>query len=178
MIVYIEKQEIIWLQNFVTKYFPRPKVDEIIRKVIPEEDFIKYYKNAKNSEMSKGAGFVTKAEDYAIPNSSNELIESLRLDYSGTKFSKDKGFVVIEYKNPSPNVEHPFNTSQSTNRLPYTNTGMTGSKHNIIPEYHSSDIVKFDVDDVVRVYDKNGKIIESYKIVEDNITKEKIWKKQ
>ena len=50
-----------------------------------------------------------KAEDYEIPNSSEELIENLRLDYSGTKFSKDKGFVVIEYKNPSLNVEHPFN---------------------------------------------------------------------
>ena len=170
--------EISWLQNFVIKYFSKPKVDDILRKVLPEEDFTNYYRDVKKPTMSRGAGFITKAEDYAIPNSSDELIENLRLDYSGTKFSKNKGFVVIEYKNPSPNVEHPFNTSQSTNGLPYTNTGMTGSKHNIIPEYHSADIVEFDINDVARVYDKNGKVVESYKIVEDNITKEKIWKKQ
>ncbi len=87
-------------------------------RLCPFKDFINYYRDAKNPTMSRGAGFITKAEDYAIPNSSDELIENLRLDYSGTKFSKDKGFVIIEYKNSSTNIEHPFNTNQSTNGLP------------------------------------------------------------
>ncbi len=173
-----DADEITWLQNFVTKYFPKPKIGDNLRKVMPEEDFINYYRDAKKPTMSRGAGFITKAEDYTIPNSSDELIENLRLDYSGTKFSKDKGFVVIEYKNQSPNVDHPFNTSQNNNPLPYTKTGMTGSKHNIIPEYHSADIVEFNVDDIARVYDKNGKVVENYKIVEDKLTREKIWQKQ
>lgn len=171
-------EDIAWLQNIVTKYFPKPKVNDILRKVITEDDFVKYYKNVKKPKMARGAGFITKVEDYKIPNSSEELIENLRLDYQGTKFSKEKGFVVIEYKNQSPNVEHPFNTNQSNGRLPYTNTGMTGSKHNIIPEYYSSDIVEFEIGDILRVYDKNGKIVENYKIVRDNITKEKVWKRQ
>ncbi|MCT7904366.1 MAG: hypothetical protein N4435_04065 [Candidatus Ornithobacterium hominis] len=139
---------------------------------------MKYYKNTKDPIMSRGAGFVTKAEDYIIPNSSKELIENLRLDYSGTKFSKDKGFVVMEYKNPSPNVEHTFNTPQNNNPLPYTKTGMTGSKRNIIPEYYSADIVEFKVGDVAKVYDKNGNVIEKYVIESDNLTGIKKWKKQ
>lgn len=170
--------EISWLQNFVTKNFPNPKVGNDIRKVMPEEDFIKYYRDVKRPTMSRGAGFITKAEDYIIPKSSEELIENLRLDYSGTKFSKDKGFVTIEYKNQSTNVIHPFDRPKIGDDLPYTNTGMTGSKHNIIPEYYSADIVEFDIDDIARVYDKDGKVIESYKIIEDKLTKEKIWKKQ
>ena len=75
-------------------------------------------------------------------------------------------------------MEHPFNTSQSTNGLPYTNTGMTGSKHNIIPEYHSTEIVKFNEGDIVKVYDKNGNVIEKYIIENDTLTGLKIWKKQ
>lgn len=170
--------EISWLQNFVTKNFPNPKVGDNLRKVMPEEDFVKYYRDAKKPAMSRGAGFITKAEDYVIPKSSEELIENLRLDYSGTKFSKDKGFVAIEYKNPSTNVIHPFNRSKIEDDLPYTNTGMTGSKHNIIPEYYSAEIVEFGIDDIARVYDKDGKVIEIYKIVEDKLSKEKIWEKQ
>lgn len=127
--------------------------------------------------MIKGAGFITKAEDYVIPKSSEELIENLRLDYSGTKFSKDKGFVVIEYKNQSANVEHPFNRAKINDDLPYTNTGMTGSKQNIISEYHSYDIVIFSKGDAARVYDKNERILEHYRVVED-LNGIKVWKKQ
>ncbi|GIM53288.1 hypothetical protein CAPN004_23170 [Capnocytophaga cynodegmi] len=171
-------EEITWLQNVVKKHFPKPKQGDILRKVMPIEDFVNYYRDVKKPTMSRGAGFITKSEDYVIPNSSDELIENLRLDYQGTKFSKEKGFVVIEYENPSSNVEHPFNTSQSINDLPYTNTGMTGSKHNIIPEYYSADIVEFKIGDIAKVYDKNGKVIESYKIEIDELTNKTIWKKQ
>ncbi|GJQ06313.1 hypothetical protein CAPN010_04710 [Capnocytophaga cynodegmi] len=169
-------EEIAWLQKLVTQYFPKPKKGDKLRKVMTEEDFVKYYKDVKNPTMIKGAGFITKVEDYEIPNSSEELIENLRLDYSGTKFSKEKGFVVIEYKNPTPNVEHPFNRSKINDDLPYTNTGMTGSKRNIIPEYHSTDIVTFSRGDILNVYDKNGIIIETY-ILED-LNGIKVWKRQ
>ncbi len=99
------------------------------------------------------------------------------MDYSGTKFSKNKGFVVIEFKNPTSNIDHPFNTQRATDALPYTHTGMIGSKHNIIPEYYSPDIIKFDIGDVLRVYNKNGKIIDSYIIKENKLTGKTIWKR-
>lgn len=173
-------EEIAWLQKVVTQYFPKPKQGERLRKVITIETMEKW-QLGKNNPNFKGAsllknGFLTKAEDYITPRSTEELIENLRLDYSGTKFSKEKGFVVIEYKNPTPNVEHPFNRSKINDDLPYTNTGMTGSKRNIIPEYHSTDIVTFSRGDILNVYDKNGIIIETY-ILED-LNGIKVWKRQ
>ena len=54
---------------------------------------------------------------------------------------------------------------------------MTGSKQNIIPEYYSSDIVEFEIGDVARVYDKNGRILEHYRVVKD-LNGIKVWKRQ
>jgi hypothetical protein len=159
--------EIKWLQNFVTKNFPNPKVGDELRKIIPLNDFEIYQKSVTNPRLPR-AGFVTKVEDYNIPNNSAELIENLRLDYSGTKFSQNDGFAVIEYSNQSSNVTHPFNTSQANNNaLPYTNTGMSGSKTNIIPEYYSPDEVIFSNGDIMKIFDKNGNIIESYTYKEE-----------
>ena len=53
---------------------------------------------------------------------------------------------------------------------------MAGSKHNIIPEYHSTDIVTFSRGDILNVYDKNGIIIETY--ILENLNGIKVWKRQ
>lgn len=171
------KEDITWLQNFVTKHFPAPKEGDVLRKVMPVSDFEKFHKDKINPLLPK-AGFVTRANDYTIPESSKELIEYLRLDYSDTKFSSSEGFVVIEYKNLSLNVDHPFNTSAANEKLPYTNTGMTGTKSNIIPEYYCPGKVEFHPEDKLTVYSKEGEILTKYKCVDNNAStnKNRKWK--
>ena len=47
--------------------------------------------------------------------------------------------------------------------MDYRAEELAGSKHNIIPEYYSADIVEFKIGDIARVYNKNGQVIVIYK---------------
>lgn len=88
----------------------------------------------------------------------------MRLDYKGSPFSKNKGFAVIEFKYKTKfNIDHPFNTAARNSNLPYTNTGMTGAKHNIIPEYVNQERITFSDGDKMQIFDKNGNLITTYK---------------
>lgn len=88
----------------------------------------------------------------------------MRLDYKGSPFSKNKGFAVIEFKYKTKfNIDHPFNTAARNSNLPYTNTGMTGAKHNIIPEYVNQERITFSDGDEMQIFDKNGNLITTYK---------------
>ena len=54
------------------------------------------------------------------------------------KIISNKNNLIREFENGLNlrfNIDHAFKTSQNNNPLPYTKTGMTGSKTNIIPEY-------------------------------------------
>lgn len=163
-------EEIAWLQKVVTQYFPKPKQGERLRKVITIETMEKW-QLGKNNPNFKGAsllknGFLTKAEDYITPRSIEELIENLRLDYKNTPFSKNEGFVVIEFKSDDTfKIDHAFNTSQNNNPLPYTKTGMTGSKQNIIPEYVNQDDIIFKGGETMTVYDSKGNVISRYEYI-------------
>lgn len=102
----------------------------------------------------------------------------MRLDYKGTPFSKDKGFAVIEFKYKTEfNIDHPFNTTARNSNLPYTNTGMTGAKHNIIPEYVNQERITFSDGDEMTIFDQNGKIIEKYEYLETEEKTSKIVKR-
>jgi hypothetical protein len=125
------------------------------------------------------AGFFTKADDYVVPNSSEKMIDYLRLDYPGgeLKFTKDKGFVCIEFKNQLPDVEHTFIADHPNKNSPlYTDTGCTGSATTIIPEYYSGSKVTFSDGDVLKVFDKNGNVAEEYKFTVKNKIGE--WERQ
>lgn len=75
-------------------------------------------------------------------------------------------------------MDHPFNTSTANEKLPYTNTGMTGTKSNIIPEYYCPDKVEFHPEDKLTVYSKEGEILTKYKCVDNNAStnKNRKWK--
>ena len=158
-------KEINWLQDFVIKNFPKPQQGDRLRKVISIET-MNNWQLGRNNPILKGNGFVTKADDYIIPKSSEELIENLRLDYQGTPFTKDKGFAVIEFENDLRfNIDHAFKTSQNNNPLPYTKTGMTGSKTNIIPEYVNQNDIIFKGGETMTVYDNKGNIVSRYEYI-------------
>ncbi len=176
-------EEIAWLQNIVTKYFPKPEKEERLRKVITIETMEKW-QLGKNNPNFKGAsllknGFLTKSKDYITPRSTEELIENLRLDYKNSSFSKNEGFVVIEFKSDDAfEIDHAFNTSQNNNPLPYTNTGMTGSKRNIIPEYVNQNDITFKGGETMTVYDNKGNIVSKYEYKYDKIKDEGKWEKE
>lgn len=74
-------------------------------------------------------------------------------------------------------MDHPFNTSTANEKLPYTNTGMTGAKSNIIPEYYCSDRVDFHSGDITTIYSNDGKVIGTYKCIDNGLTNEnRSWK--
>ena len=158
-------KEINWLQDFVIKNFPKPQQGDRLRKAISIET-MNNWQLGRNNPILKGNGFVTKADDYIIPKSSEELIENLRLDYQGTPFTKDKGFAVIEFENDLRfNIDHAFKTSQNNNPLPYTKTGMTGSKTNIIPKYVNQNDIIFKGGETMTVYDNKGNIVSRYEYI-------------
>lgn len=129
--------------------------------------------------MSRIANPRYRGDDYLIPKNSEELIENLRLDYNNTPFTKDKGFAIIEFDNDVKfSIEHPFNTSQNNNPLPYTKTGMTGSKRNIIPEYVNQNEINFKGGETMKLYDNKGNVVSKYEYKYDKIKDEGKWEKQ
>lgn len=116
----------------------------------------------------------------------DELIEFNRLDYSGTKFAKNKKYVLIKWENEMGDIVHPFDRiPMPVNEVPYTNTGMLGSQHSLIPEYviqgriNLKNGIKVDKVEAI-VYNADGSIDKVYKIKEDEINGiiQNVWKEQ
>ena len=160
----ITPEEMKELQNLCRIHFPVPKSGEKLRKVITLGDVNRFHLSL-NAEEKVIFGFLSKAEDYTIPSSSEELIEYLRLDYTGSPFRKENGFAVIEFPCP-PNIKiiHPFEDVSVVKKsiAPYTNTGMSGSQKTIIPEYYTQEIIKLPEGSFLFLYDATGNITKKY----------------
>lgn len=50
---------------------------------------------------------------------------------------------------------------------PFTGRGFTGAKEIILPEYMLTKSHFFDTGDVLRIYNRNGDIIQSYRFIKD-----------
>lgn len=98
-----------------------------------------------------------------------QMFNDLRLDYDGTKFSKNKGFATIEYDNMG-DVVRPYNSKYApTYGPPNTLTGMTGSSGKIIPEFCIEDRISLNNGAILRIYDKEGNVEIAYRL------KSNIW---
>jgi hypothetical protein len=170
-------EDIVKMQKLVAQYFPIPASGVRMRKILSLADVEAYHLGVNAPAGAKQInGFVTKVEDMNI-SSAKQLIEDMRLDYLKTKFSNGQGFAAIEYTNPAGNSQliHPFNRTNITDNIPYTNTGMIGSNSKIIPEYHqgikSDDFFKLREDAILKIYDANGNMQKMYELLPNNIWK-------
>ena len=90
----------------------------------------------------------------------------------GTKFSKDKGFATIEYDNVG-NPVRPYNSAEAhTFGPPNTLTGTTGAYDKIGPEFKLDNMVELQEGAILRIYNKDGVVFESYKLDKN------VWKKR
>ena len=169
----ITPEEMKELQNLCRIHFPVPKSGEKLRKVITLGDVNQFHLSL-NAEEKVIFGFLSKAEDYTIPSSSEELIEYLRLDYTGSPFRKENGFAVIEFPCP-PNIKiiHPFEDVSVVKKsiAPYTNTGMSGSQKTIIPEYYAQEKIKLPEGSFLFLYDATGNITKKYVLTKLDLEK-------
>lgn len=70
-------------------------------------------------------------------------------------------------------VVRPYNSKKVSGfSPPQTLTGMTGSDCKIIPEFHVEDLTELKDGAILRIYDKEGKVLETYEL------EEKVWVKQ
>jgi len=128
-----EKTKMLSIRNSI----PKPTKDTLMQKVVPFDDIKKYI-----SGEYQVKGFVSRAQDTKMLKTYSDYYNSLRLDYSGTKFNlkKDKSMGVIRFKsNDSSRLNIPYTKEMGGSTIiqpPGTGNGFTAAKNgNILPEY-------------------------------------------
>ena len=124
---------------------------------------------ARVADPRQRGGVVAQA-DHCEVESAGQIFNDFRLDYPDTQFSKNKSFAVIEYENVG-NPIRPYNSPDIDGfGLPNTKTGMLGSDEKIIPEFYLESRENLPENAILKIYDKNGKALEQYKL-----NKNMIW---
>lgn len=138
-----------------------PEIDEntLMQKVIPACDIDKYV----NKPDPKVGGFVTRAKDVEHLKTYEDIYDSLRLDYDGSKFNPNSGedIVIIRYYTDKYSQIKPSYRPElggtCTDGAPCTGNGFTGALNGqIIPEYKCDDNLDV-IDGKIIMIDKAGK---------------------
>jgi hypothetical protein len=169
----------IKIMKAIRDSIPEVNNETIMQKVIPEESIIKYLEGSFNSVT----GYVTKVEDVKHLSTYQNVFDSLRLDYTGTKFNPENGEVlgIIRFKTmESSKIIIPFSKEfgeDTQEDYPFTGNGFTSAENNeIIPEYKCVDYLK--ITDGSELYEmtKDGeeKLIAVYNELEDRFVKIKL----
>ncbi len=165
--------QLLKARKIAEECFDMPTAATKMRKVLPIEDVNAYHLGNANisSQQKMVGGFVAKVEDVEVKNA-EQMFNDLRLDYDGTKFSKDKGFATIEYDNVG-NPVRPYNSAEAhTFGPPNTLTGTTGAYDKIVPEFKLDNMVELQEGAILRIYNKDGVVFESYKLDKN------VWEKR
>lgn len=122
---------------------PVPTSETLIQKVIPESDVFKYL----NGEYTTGGGYVAKMGDVKDINKYDDVVESLRLDYTvdGYRPFPDGGdsYHVIRFKTDDLSIKNiPYSNEFGGTTFatePFTGNGFTASRNGtIVPEWKPS----------------------------------------
>ncbi|MEN2667808.1 hypothetical protein [Listeria aquatica] len=134
------QQEINMLKD-IRKEIPIPTKISDMRKVIPVEyvDGI-----IKNPNYSNVGGFVTEKKYVKDISKVNDVIDSSRLDYTGSLFKKNGNYAYIDFTTDDiEKLTTPFSTDfggTKTSEWPFAGSGFTASENGtVVPEWEVSD---------------------------------------
>ncbi len=144
--------------------------NSIMQKVLPKEDIAKYLDGSYNTV----GGYVTRAQDVKQLNNYQDVFDSLRLDYKGTKFKPESDNVlgIIRFKTPEASKIKPPYCKEFGGDIkdgpPFTGNGFTSATNGqIIPEYKCGDYLKLTQGSELYELTKDGK--EVLKAVYDDL---------
>jgi hypothetical protein len=116
--------------------------DAVFQKALPHDQAQAYLDNvstARGPAPDEVRGFVTHTPDTVHIGTPREVFDNLRLDYADTEFrARDETVRVIRYQSDNAVYDVPKAPAlggTSTDPLPFTGNGFTGSADNIVPEY-------------------------------------------
>ncbi|MDG5471612.1 T7SS effector LXG polymorphic toxin [Jeotgalibacillus sp. ET6] len=136
------------LKNF-RDAVPSPDKNTMLQKVISTGDIENYLKDT--DPYAAIGGCIAKANDVKHLNSASDVFDGLRLDYPGTKFSKDTDYAVIRFKSEEVNkLEIPYSNklsdtpnAKSSFGYPQTGNGFTSARDgSLIPEFEARSFMK------------------------------------
>ncbi len=149
---------------------PAPTPNTILQKVISVSDIDNYLR--VTDPYTTIGGFITKAEDVKHLSNTSDIFDGLRLDYPGTKFTKDVDYAVIRYKTdevtkleiPYSNTISEVPNAKTSISYPLTGNGFTSARDgSLIPEYEASSFMKpRDGAELYKVVNGNEKLIGVY----------------
>ncbi len=144
----------------VRESIPNLNNNSIMQKVLPKEDISKYLDGSYNTV----GGYVTRAQDVKQLNNYQDVFDSLRLDYKGTKFKPESDDVlgIIRFKTPEASKIKPPYCKEFGGDIkdgpPFTGNGFTSATNGqIIPEYKCGDYLKLTQGSELYELTKDGK---------------------
>lgn len=145
-----------------------PEKGTLMAKIIPFE----YVDAIIKGKVTDTGGFSSVFEHSESLTSLNEVYKGNRLDYPGTKFtrngSKYYAKIVFSLDNPEDLII-PYKENYE-GVSPFTGRGFTGAKEIILPEYLFTAKQSFQEGEMINVYNRSGEILKQY-----GFTKEKGW---
>ena len=142
-----------------------PEKGTLMAKIISSE----HAEAILNGESEFFGGFNSVYEHSEALTSLNDIYKGNRLDYPGTPFtrngSKYYAKIIFSLDNPE-DLTIPYKENYE-GVSPFTGRGFTGAKEIILPEYMLTKSHFFDTGDVLRIYNRNGDIIQSYRFIKD-----------
>ena len=142
-----------------------PEKGTIMAKIIS----IEHAEAILNGESELFGGFNSVYEHSEALTSLNDIYKGNRLDYPGTPYTRNgtKYYAKIIFSLDKPeNLIIPYKENYE-GVSPFTGRGFTGAQEIILPEYMLTESHIFDTGDVLRIYNRNGDIIQSYRFIKD-----------
>ncbi|WP_434778573.1 hypothetical protein [Neisseria sp. Ec49-e6-T10] len=134
----IETQKMKQLREMV----PKITTETELQKAIPLENVDKYLSGEWDPVV---AGYIARAEDVKHLKNYDEVYESLRLDYSGTRFPEDgAGYGIVRFRTSEvQDLSIPYGSKlggTDTSSAPATRNGFLSSRNGeVIPEWRFKD---------------------------------------
>jgi hypothetical protein len=143
-----------------------PEKGTLMAKIIPFE----YVDEIIKGKVTDVGGFSSVFEHSEALTSLNEVYKGNRLDYPGTKFtrngSKYYAKIVFSLDNPEALIIPYKENYQGVS--PFTGRGFTGAQEIILPEYMLTEGHSFSKGDMINIYNRNGDIIKQYRFTNKN----------
>lgn len=149
----------------VREIIGKPEKGTLMAKIIPFE----YVDGIIKGKVTDTGGFSSVFEHSESLTSLNEVYKGNRLDYPGTPFTRNgtKYYAKIIFSLDNPeDLIIPYKENYE-GVSPFTGRGFTGAQEIILPEYMLTKRHVFDTGDVLRIYNRNGDIIQSYSFIKD-----------
>ena len=142
-----------------------PEKGTLMAKIIPFE----YVDGIIKGKVTDTGGFSSVFEHSESLTSLNEVYKGNRLDYPETPFTRNGtkyyAKIIFSLENPEDLIIPYKENYQGVS--PFTGRGFTGAQEIILPEYMLTKRHVFDTGDVLRIYNRNGDIIQSYSFIKD-----------